>query len=184
MPDKDELLWFPMRVTYGRQLKAKQYLESLGITTFLPMTAVATIDNQRLSHSAVPAISNLLFVRSTANTLNTLKQTNSTAATLRYMMRRPLNSPDTPAEIITVPQRQMDNFIRIASGPADGFTYLAPRELRGKNSGKVLITSGPFKGVEGTIKRIHGNRHVVVEIESLGGVCINFVPKNCMLKIE
>ena len=41
-----------------------------------------------------------------------------------------------------------------------------------------------FQGVEGVVKRIHGNKQVVVELEGLGGVTIHFVPKNFMMRSE
>ena len=40
-----------------------------------------------------------------------------------------------------------------------------------------------FAGVEGTIKRIHGTRHVVIELNGIGGVCINFIPRSSMIEI-
>lgn len=183
MPDKDKIHWFPMRVTYGRQLKTKEFLDSANIENFLPMAQKTTKRNNRIKHETVPAISNLIFVRSTMNILNTLKKTKAEAEPLRYMTYRP-TIKDAPHETITVPDSQMDNFIKVASGPEDEFTYLKPEELTGKENGRVVITSGPFKGVEGVIKRIHGNKRVVVEIESVGGICINFVPKSCMLLLE
>ena len=184
MPDKDTICWFPMRVTYGRQLKIKEFLDIENIENFLPMTTLTVRENNRIHHKHVPAISNLIFVRSTMNNLNFLKQTKVSAYPMRYMTRKTLNQKNSGWEIITVPDRQMENFIRIAGGPEEEFTYLKPEELIGKINGKVKLTSGPFKDVEGIIKRIHGNKRVVVEIESVGGICINFVPKSCMMQID
>lgn len=87
-------------------------------------------------------------------------------------------------EIIVVPDRQMDNFIQVASAPDDQRTFLTVDDLRGKDGASVVISSGPFAGVEGVIKRIKGNRRVVVEIEGIGGVCINFVPSKFIIKKE
>lgn len=33
----DPKIWFPMRVTYGREMKVKAELDRLGIESFLPM---------------------------------------------------------------------------------------------------------------------------------------------------
>ena len=178
MLEKNTVYWFPMRVTYGRQLKVKNFLDSQNIENFLPMTTKTVRQNDRIRRKTVPAISNLIFVRHTMALLNDIKRSRPDASSLRYMTRMPVEQKDAPREIITIPDRQMDNFMKVASGPEDEFVYLKPEDLAGKENGKVLITSGPFCGVEGIIKRIHGNKRVVVEIESVGGICIKFVPKS------
>ena len=178
------LCWYPMRVTYNRQLRVKENLDRLGVENFLPMREHTERRNGRIRHSRRPAISNLIFVRSTMERITELKHTDPVSALMRYMTRRPVDRPDAPAEILTVPEREMDNFIKATSGPESEYTYLRPDELRGHEHGRVLICSGPFAGVEGTIKRIHGTRHVVIELSNLGGLAINFVPKAYLMEIE
>ena len=176
------LCWYPMRVTYNRQLRVKANLDRLGVENFLPMREHTERRNGRIRHCRRPAISNLIFVRSTMERITKLKHTDPVSALMRYMTRRPLDRPDAPAEILTVPEREMDNFIKATAGPESEYTYLRPDELRGHEHGRVLICSGPFAGVEGTIKRIHGTRHVVIELSNLGGLAINFVPSQSLIK--
>ena len=178
------LCWYPMRVTYNRQLRVKANLDRLGVENFLPMREHTERRNGRTRHCRRPAISNLIFVRSTMERITKLKHTDPVSALMRYMTRRPVDRPDAPAEILTVPEREMDNFIKATAGPESEYTYLRPDELRGHEHGRVLICSGPFAGVEGTIKRIHGTRHVVIELSNLGGLAINFVPKAYLMEIE
>ena len=177
------LCWYPMRVTYNRQLRVKANLDRLGVENFLPMRDHTERRNGRIRHCRRPAISNLIFVRSTMERITKLKHTDPVSALMRYMTRRPVDRPDAPAEILTVPEREMDNFIKATAGPESEYTYLRPDELRGHEHGRVLICSGPFAGVEGTIKRIHGTRHVVIELNGIGGVCINFIPRSSMIEI-
>lgn len=179
----DALCWYPMRVTYNRQLRVKATMDQLGVENFLPMREHTERRNGRIRHSRRPAISNLIFVRSTMERITELKHTDPVAALMRYMTRRPVDRPDAPAEILTVPEREMDNFIKATAGPESEYTYLRPDELRGHEHGRVLICSGPFAGVEGTIKRIHGTRRVVIELAGIGGVCINFIPRSSMIEI-
>ena len=176
------LCWYPMRVTYNRQLRVKANLDRLGVENFLPMREHTERRNGRIRHCRRPAISNLIFVRSTMERITKLKHTDPVSALMRYMTRRPVDRPDAPAEILTVPEREMDNFIKATAGPESEYTYLRPDELRGHEHGRVLICSGPFAGVEGTIKRIHGTRHVVIELNGIGGICINFVPSQSLIK--
>ena len=180
--DKDRVSWFPMRVTYGREQKVKAFLDAVGVENFLPMKTAVSKVGHRVVKKRVPALSNLIFVRSSMERITLLKQTKLGAEPLRYMVRRALDPLRACDEVIVVPDRQMVNFLRVAMGPEDEYTYLSMAELQGRDQGTVRITSGPFEGVEGVIKRVHGNKQVVVELEGLGGIAIRFVPKHFMVK--
>ena len=182
MIDKTQRCWFPMRVTYGRELSIKAFLDTVQVENFLPMKTAVSKVGHRVVEKRVPALSNLIFVHDTMEHITQLKQTRLEAEPLRYMIRHTLDPLHECNEVIVVPDRQMDNFLRVAAGPEDEYTYLTPSELQGHEQGSVKIVSGPFKGVEGIIKRIHGNKQVVVELEGLGGITIRFVPKNFMIR--
>ena len=171
-----------MRVTYGREQSLKSFLDAVGVENFLPMKTAVSKVGHRIVKKRVPALSNLIFVRDTMEHITQMKQTRAEAEPLRYMVRRALDPQHECNEVIVVPDKQMDNFLLVAAGPEDEYTYLSPMELQGREQGMVKIVSGPFKGVEGVIKRIHGNKQVVVELEGVGGITIHFVPKNFMMK--
>ena len=61
----DPKTWFPMRVTYQREMKVKAELDRLGIENFVPMR-YKVVESQNdgdmeLRRVLVPAISNLIF---------------------------------------------------------------------------------------------------------------------------
>ena len=178
--DKTRPYWFPMRVTYGREMKVKAFVEAHGVTCFLPMKPQMNCENGKVSHTEVPAISNLLFVNDSFEHILYFKHSCEEAMPLRWMTRPKTAAHNAPNEVMVVPERQMQNFIKAASAPEELFTYLTTDDLVGKAGHRVVITSGPFKGVEGIIKRVHGNKRVVIELEGLGGLAINFVPKTLM----
>ena len=182
MLDPQTTYWFPMRVTYGREVRVRDFLNSIDVETFLPMTERTRRDGKHIRHERVPAISNLIFIHSEKHNIDILKHSRAEAEPLRYMTR-PLRTDDgIRHEIIIVPDNQMDDFMHVASAPEDQRTFLTADDLRGKDGASVVISSGPFAGVEGVIKRIKGNRRVVVEIDGIGGVCINFVPKAFIIR--
>ena len=182
MLDPKTTYWFPMRVTYGREVHVKEFLDSIAVETFLPMTTRTIRDGNHIRHERVPAIGNLIFIHSQKKNIDNLKHTRIEAEPLRYMTRHLRADDGIRHEIIIVPDNQMDDFIHVTSAPDDQRTFLTVDDLRGKNGASVVISSGPFAGVEGVIKRIKGNRRVVVEIEGIGGVCINFVPSKFIIK--
>ena len=58
------LNWYALRITYGRELALQEYLNSEGIENFIPMHYEYTIKNERRVRKLVPAVHNLVFVRS------------------------------------------------------------------------------------------------------------------------
>jgi transcription antitermination factor NusG len=84
-----------------------------------------------------------------------------------------------------VPERQMDNFIRVASVQDDRLLYLDPNnEFLQKPGHRVRITDGDFKDAEGVIKRIKNNKRIVVEIKGVAAIAITFVPAIWLEPIE
>lgn len=181
--DADTREWFPMRVTYNRELKVKSCLDALGIENFLPMQYKIIEDRKGRRMQHVPAIHNLLFIHSDEATLTTLKRTQRGLEPLRYMTR-PLAGVPGVKEIIRVPKLQMENFMRVATIEDERVMFLDYNDFIARPGRKVRITEGVFAGVEGVVKRIKNNRHVVVQIEGVAAVAITYVPANCLTAVE
>ena len=83
----DPKAWFPMRVTYSREMKVKRELDRLEIENFVPMKyQLKDADTVHPRRELVPAINNLIFVRSTQERISGLKSSNEELYPLRYMM--------------------------------------------------------------------------------------------------
>ena len=176
----DPKVWFPMRVTYSRELKVKAELDRLGIESFIPMMYKLVEENTDNPHrKLVPAINNLIFVHSTQERISHLKSSNEVLEPLRYMIDQTAQQPHT---IMTVPDRQMENFMRVASRTDDSVMFLNDDSVVGKEGKHVMITGGAFEGVTGVIKRVKRCKRVVVEIEGVASVAIAFVPAG-LLKV-
>lgn len=172
MEQNSELHWFPMRITYNRELKIKELLDRDHIENFLPMKYdfVDTIDGRK--RMLVPAIHNLLFVRSTKEHLTDLKMHKQEFQPMRYMTQRTQDG----GGILVVPDKQMDNFMKVASVQDDSVMFLDNEDYLKRVGQRVQIIDGCFGGVEGVIKRIKKNKRVVVQIEGVAAVAIAFVP--------
>ena len=181
----DPKMWFPMRVTYQREMKVKAELDRLGIENFVPMRyKVVESRNTRgedsrkggdaeLRRELVPAINNLIFVRSTQERVSELKQTNEVLEPLRYMMDR---TASLEHAIMTVADREMENFMRVASRTDDSVMFLDNETVVGKEGKRVEIMGGAFEGVKGVIRRVKRCKRVCVEIEGVASVAIAYVP--------
>lgn len=170
----DPKIWFPMRVTYQREMKVKAELNRLGIESFVPMTyKVVDADMDQPHRELMPAIRNLIFVRSTQERISHLKSSNEVLEPLRYIIDQTAQQPHT---IMTVPDGQMENFMRVASKTDDSVMFLDDESVVGKEGKRVEIIGGAFEGVTGVIRRVKRCKRVVVEIEGVASVAIAFVP--------
>ena len=195
----DPKIWFPMRVTYQREMKVKAELDRLGIESFIPMKyRIAESRNQgttevrrgantnltddtNIRRELVPAINNLIFVRSTQERISGLKASNEVLEPLRYMMDRTA-SPEHA--IMTVGDREMENFMRVASRTDDSVMFLDEETVVGKEGKRVEIMGGAFEGVTGVIRRVKRCKRVVVELEGIASVAIAFVPVGLLKEVE
>ena len=173
--------WYPMRVTYGREMKVKGELDRLGIENFVPMTyKVVCEDDGTPYRELVPAISNLIFVQSTQERISGLKRSNEVLEPMRYMMDR---TAEEEHVILTVPDRQMVNFMRVATKTDESVMFLDEKSIVGKEGKRVKIMGGVFEGVEGVVRRVKRCKRVVVEIEGVASVAIAHVPVGLLREI-
>ena len=180
----DPKTWFPMRVTYQREMKVKAELDRLGIDNYVPMK-YKVVESQNggdtdLQRVLVPAISNLIFVRSTQERMSELKRRNEVLEPLRYMMDYTASQEHA---IMTVADGEMENFMRVASRTDDSVIFLDNETVVGKEGKRVEIMGGAFEGVTGVIRRVKRCKRVVVEIEGVASVAIAYVPAEVLREI-
>ena len=182
----EEIHWYPMRVTYSREMLAKAYLDSIGVESFIPMRYVPIKGKHPRHRELKPAITSLIFIRSCQKDITELKMTKRELNSLRYIMTPVLddNNNVIRRDILTVPDKQMDNFIKVASVNDDRIFYMENLDFAGKPGQRVKVVEGDFAGVEGTIKRVKKNKCVVVQIENVAAVAIAFLPVAFLLPIE
>jgi len=154
--------WFAMRVTYRREMKVKAEMDELGVQAFVPMRRIMK-HGFRLENSLEPAIHNLIFIQASESELQTLKKSRPE---LQYMMR----CMDGRMEKIIVPQRQMDDFMKVCTTSPDFVEILPAEEIQFKPGQEVMVVSGPLQGVHGHFQRIGGHRARRL-IVSIPGAC-------------
>lgn len=174
-------VWFVLRVTYQREMMAKEVLDSLNIANFLPTEKVRRRTPQGKYVTVVqPAIHNYLFVHTTKDVVDDLKQFR--LPYLRYVM----TTDSGVRNILTVPDYQMENFIAIAGNEDEQAEFLNIEDLRFSQGDKVRILGGPFAGVEGIYMRTSNTRskRVVVQVAGMFAVATTTLPLSMVEKIE
>lgn len=182
----DKVQWYPMRVAYDRGdrvLVIREALKARGIEYFLPMHWEYTKDDLDARKKLTPAINGLIFIHASRWVITGLKQQQGFEA-LRYWMDK-TKEPESEDRILTVPDAQMQNFMRVASTEGDNLVYLQYNEQFLDKPGKrVRITQGDFTGCTGTIRRIKKRQCVVVQIDHVAALALAFVPPTWLEEIK
>ncbi|MDR0844015.1 MAG: UpxY family transcription antiterminator [Tannerella sp.] len=164
-----DLAWYVLRITYNRALKCKENLDKMEIKNFIPMHYVMVVKGDRKKRKLVPVVQNLIFVYTTKSILEHIKQHTDMSSFVRYMMDKATGKP------MTVPDKQMHDFITIAGSNDEQVMYLSAAEISLKKGDKVRITKGIWAGIEGEFIRIKGDRRVVVIIQGIIAVATVFI---------
>ena len=84
---------------------------------------------------------------------------------------------------ITVPDHQMENFIKVAGTYEEKLIYLNPEPGDFSQGERVRIIGGPFEGAEGVFVRIKRDRRVLVSVPGLVAVATTYVHPSMIEKI-
>jgi len=174
--NNEQEVWYPLRVTYHRELKVKDELDGLGVRNFVPMRYQREERNGVMIKRLKPSVHNLIFVRMTPSAMREYKAT--TAMPVRYFMNRETHKP------LTVPDREMDNFIKVAGVFEEKVVYLNPNPGDFAKGERVRIIGGVFAGAEGVFVRVKGDRRVVVNVEGVVAVATTYVHPSMIEKID
>ena len=156
-----------MSATFGRELKAKTFLESHDVRCFIPMRYEIINDKNGKTRALVPAIHNLLFAYTSKERIQSLK---TGVGYLQYLTQ---HSEGRNIPII-VPERQMQQFISVCETHDEKLVYLAPDEINLEKGTHVQVIGGTFDNVEGTFVKIDRSRkkRVVVHLQGIAAVMI------------
>ena len=122
------------------------------------------VRKERRLRKLVPAVHNLVFVRSTRERMDEIKNEPGMNIPIRYIMDRETRQP------IVIPDSQMRSFIAVSGTYDQAVLYLNLSQ-----GTRVRITGGIFEGVEGVFVRVRHDRRVVVNIEGVMAVATTFV---------
>lgn len=155
-------MWYAMSAPYRNELKAKSYLDAKGVENFLPLQyKIITNRYGRKVRKLAPAISNLIFARTTRSHLQEVKQG------VRYLQYR--TRPEAGRNVpIVVPDYQMQQFITVCKTHNNDLLFLEPSEIDLEKGTRVRIIGGPFDGVVGIFVKLKGVRHKRVVVQVAG----------------
>ena len=175
--------WYVLRVSYGRAEKANELLIAKGIETHLPLHTIFKEVNGRRIKQRLPLLPNFLFAKTTLSVFQSILKSSPDLNFITFYydhFNKKSNGKNPP---LVVPKESMDNFIKLTS--IDDEHILLIDEVNGayKQGDYVRIIDGPFKGIEGRVTKITGQKRVIVELPGLCSVATAYIPKVFLLQV-
>lgn len=179
--------WFVLRVSYGRIIKAKAFIETKGLECYVPLQYKEVRKQGKKRIITTPLLPSFIFVHATAKQVETLLYdnkvvTNESRTLLSYYFNHTIHRQDNPDRNppLTIRDEAMNNFIRLTSIKNPHIIPVTSNNIQFKLGDNVVVTEGEFKGVHGRVARIAGQQRVVVELFDGCLVATAYVPKEAM----
>lgn len=178
--------WFVLRVSYGRVLKAKEFVEAKGLECYVPMRYKEVREQGKKRIITEPLLPSFLFVHATYSQVEALCRNNNASvgmALLSFYYNHTSYREDAPDKNppLIISDSAMDNFIRLTSVKNPHVIPVTSENIKYKMGDEVVITEGEFMGVHGRVARIAGQQRVVVELFDGCLAAIAYVPNEAMI---
>ena len=180
--------WFVLRVSYGRIIKAKEFVVAKGLEYYVPLRYKKEVRKQGKKRIITePLLSSFLFVHATAEQVETLLyeikvSTNESRNLLNYYFDHTSQRQDNPDRNppLTICDEAMNNFIRLTSIKSPHIIPVTSDNIQFKLGKNVIVTEGEFTGIHGRVARLAGQQRVIVELFDGCLVATAYVPKEAM----
>ena len=180
--------WFVLRVSYGRIIKAKAFVEAKGLECYVPLQYKEVRKQGKKRIITEPLLPSFLFVHVTAEQVETLIYdnkvvTNESRALLSYYFDHTIHHQDNPYcnPPLTIQNEAMNNFISLTSIKNPHIIPITSDNIQFKLGDNVVVTEGKFKGIHGRVARIAGQQRVIVELFDGCLVATAYIPNEIMM---
>ena len=181
--------WFVLRVSYGRIIKAKAFIEAKGLECYVPLRYKEVRKKGKKRIITEPLLSSFLFVHASAEQVVSLLQDKSikpfeNRALLSYYYDHTSHCENAPTKNppLVISASAMDNFIRLTTIHNPHIIPVTSENIMYKLGDEVVVTEGEFIGIHGRVARIAGQQRVVVELFEGCLIATAYVPKEAMRK--
>lgn len=160
-----DFVWYAMKASYGKAIKAKESLDPMQIENFVPMRYERKKERGRYKYIPIAAIPNLIFIWADKAQLERAK---AEMNFLHNMLVK--NVEKNILEPIIVPDIEMARFMKVVADVQERIKYVdtAANEQIISKGRRVKIIDGEYKGYEGVLCRPKGSRAKKVLIDVCG----------------
>lgn len=168
--------WYALRVTYGREKKAYDYLVGKHVEAYYPtIKTVKEVDGKRktVEESRLP---NIFFARGTEEEIKSFVYDNVNLPYLRFYYRQTHEGARIVKEPLIVPDYQIEGLKIICASEAEDVIIVPPEIQKFQAGQTVRVIDGVFTGVIGKVARYHGQQRVAIIIDGLLSIASAYVP--------
>ena len=165
--NEGECRWFPMRIRNSSLSRLKLMMERLANEediddVYAPLCFIK-VSEEKMDFA--PNLLNYIFVRSSYTKLKVVKNNLELFEPLRFVIH-PVYDQNYGRydEVLYISDKRMKDYMRVMAEENEKVIFLDNPAYACKPSQEVQITEGKFAGVLGRIKRIKGNRCVVIPV--------------------
>lgn len=173
------LHWYALKVFFNRVFYVEDYFKQQGIDCYIPCETVSVTRKDGHKHKVrKPAISSLLFFRSTE------QQAIEVQAQLRGQVSLYTRCENMSKRPIVISDKEMNVFMLVSSSGDKGLEYFGNDDIKFRKGDYVQVTDGCFKGLEGYVCRIKGDRRLVIEVQGVCAVATSYIPQCFLRKVQ
>lgn len=156
--------WYCLRLFTMKPYDVSQWLESQGLTTFIPEHYVDVIDTAgQRSRELRPVVRNFVFVQQPKQE-DILKEI-LTQSLFKLSLVRSSPSVSTPA---LIPAVQMREFMLLCNPELTMKEFISEEEARIKPGDSVTVLHGPLTGLTGRLVRKAKKYYLLKEVPGMG----------------
>lgn len=159
MSDFEGKNWYVARSQFRHEKKVFDQILSHGVEAFLPVKEEIRQWHDRKKKVQVILTPCILFIYTDKKTL--LALSNEYGLKLSFMLDR----MDPRKGLLVVPERQMKDFIDFV-GVADD-TFRLEEEYFYSKGDKIIVTSGPMKGMTGELLDVDREKRILVRLDGV-----------------
>lgn len=170
--DSTDKHWYVLRAIFKKEIAVRDGLRRAGFHCYVPMDYRLETVQGRKVRRLIPAVTELVFVYANEEAINDYKLHSKETV---YWVTRPHGHKHVK---ITVPDKAMEDFIRVTQQMELSITYFRPDELILNKGDRILIHGGPFDGIEGVMMKVKGKREkqLIVSIPHLAAAAVTIMP--------
>ena len=173
---KDIPYWYALRVTYGREKKAYDYLVGKHVEAYYPtIKIVKEVKGKRktVEESRLP---NIFFARGTEEVIKSFVYDNVNLPYVRFYYRHIHEGSRLIKKPLIVPDSQIESLKIICASDVEGIIMSSTSIIKFETGHTVRIIDGKFKGVIGKVARYQGQQRVGLIIDGLLTIATAYVP--------
>lgn len=168
--------WYALRVTYGREKKAYDYLVGKHVEAYYPTITTVKIVNGKRKTVEESRLPNIFFARGTEAKIKSFVYDNVNLPYLRFYYRYCGIGNKVKKAPLIVPDDQIASLRIICKAKADDIVVSCGEVVKFKEGQRVCIIDGKFKGVVGTVARYQGQQRVGIVIDGLMTIATAYIP--------